>query len=947
MKIREDSPPGAYVVTSNVMARKYTKPSEVIDACMDVLREEGGDNCILQTESPRATTQRGESVDLPLSPTMGEFDPDLLHPFYPDCEKIADRTMGQGISSVNLSGDPFSPEMLSPSSNPSFSGRNDSSMSMRYPRQCEERVAENIGLNCDIVTGSNEQSGFTVRRHSQHAHVGRTGRRFLSSETIGSSSSCSHNYIANVHKQGAVLVDHNLDDARRENSAVFSASAKTGEEDRRTLRDNSSSTFESVLKSVVSSGVSCELDTAISATRSRRGSANIQSSDIFTNKISPKSRISNYSSCRLNVPHDEFLSCDISVDEKVSNQRVDASLPMTKNYASHKSSACLLEEEWKRKSEYGSADPAMHEASFGQASDVQSSIYSANIGKTYSASGSISDRIVGTTEKVRFDSASNRASRLPVGTKINLSHDDRSTAASYDVGTSYLPVQTLTRKANCAQGAGRERQGLDRPSEKIAVSSSYSNAHDSSGEDNNKPVNLCLLQEKREYQLGQKQFPSKDTRNREFRKYTKSFSIRPRPYQHSKRLNESQCTVGAVSPDKNQIFDLGCIDDKSDWNRKAGICDMGVENRTNLGTYNKEPFLAGFGQRSTADSNLSSLFSTSGSSHMMVQDEAKTYAVLSGRHNEDLMNPHSLPTKGSSQQQQSLYQQSRISHSIINYAGPQGHSPDLRATAMSPSPPVRDHRATPSSSLPGILPSSTVFSNILVGRQQHISVSPSRREEYHAHDSFQRHYEHLSNPFEPGISESRHSFQPRHPLSLDHHAGTSTFSPVQISPQDHQQVFSSHSASIMPYGGSLQIAQHQGYLKPPPVHLDDMSDEERERMRVKRERNRVAAAKCRNRRRELLERLEKEAEQLEREQELLRENVRRLRVQKLQLGNMLEEHEPSCQKTISEEEIKTLEEKERNSNDDQLKSASSGGMDTNESSASKISSSPPQVTTQA
>lgn len=47
-----------------------------------------------------------------------------------------------------------------------------------------------------------------------------------------------------------------------------------------------------------------------------------------------------------------------------------------------------------------------------------------------------------------------------------------------------------------------------------------------------------------------------------------------------------------------------------------------------------------------------------------------------------------------------------------------------------------------------------------------------------------------------------------------------------------------------------------------------------------------------------------EAEQLEREQELLRENVRRLRVQKLQLGNMLEEHEPTCHKVLTKESDK-------------------------------------------
>ncbi|CAK8690371.1 uncharacterized protein LOC143449367 [Clavelina lepadiformis] len=101
--------------------------------------------------------------------------------------------------------------------------------------------------------------------------------------------------------------------------------------------------------------------------------------------------------------------------------------------------------------------------------------------------------------------------------------------------------------------------------------------------------------------------------------------------------------------------------------------------------------------------------------------------------------------------------------------------------------------------------------------------------------------------------------------------------------------------------------REQYYLKPPPVDLEDLSDDERERMRVKRERNRVAAAKCRNRRRELLERLEKEAEQLEREQEVLRDNVKRLQAQKRKLGSMLDKHEPACANKLEDNVQTTFE----------------------------------------
>lgn len=86
-----------------------------------------------------------------------------------------------------------------------------------------------------------------------------------------------------------------------------------------------------------------------------------------------------------------------------------------------------------------------------------------------------------------------------------------------------------------------------------------------------------------------------------------------------------------------------------------------------------------------------------------------------------------------------------------------------------------------------------------------------------------------------------------------------------------------------------------------PADMEEISEEEKERQRVKREKNRIAAAKCRNRRREQLESLEKETEQLERENKNKRDILRLLQEEKENLTKALEDHEPKCTKTIAYE----------------------------------------------
>ncbi|KAL2094720.1 hypothetical protein ACEWY4_009439 [Coilia grayii] len=78
--------------------------------------------------------------------------------------------------------------------------------------------------------------------------------------------------------------------------------------------------------------------------------------------------------------------------------------------------------------------------------------------------------------------------------------------------------------------------------------------------------------------------------------------------------------------------------------------------------------------------------------------------------------------------------------------------------------------------------------------------------------------------------------------------------------------------------------------------LDDnkLSQEERERRRLRRERNRMAAAKCRNRRRVLTDTLQNESDQLESTQSQLQEEIAQLERQKEKLELVLEAHRPLC-----------------------------------------------------
>jgi len=86
-------------------------------------------------------------------------------------------------------------------------------------------------------------------------------------------------------------------------------------------------------------------------------------------------------------------------------------------------------------------------------------------------------------------------------------------------------------------------------------------------------------------------------------------------------------------------------------------------------------------------------------------------------------------------------------------------------------------------------------------------------------------------------------------------------------------------------GGSNMRVMHE---------IEEISEEEKERQRVKREKNRIAAAKCRNRRREQLESLEKETEMLERENKSKRELLRVLKEEKDNLQRALQFHESKC-----------------------------------------------------
>merc|ERR1719376_1299513 len=133
-----------------------------------------------------------------------------------------------------------------------------------------------------------------------------------------------------------------------------------------------------------------------------------------------------------------------------------------------------------------------------------------------------------------------------------------------------------------------------------------------------------------------------------------------------------------------------------------------------------------------------------------------------------------------------------------------------------------------------------------------------------------------------------HHFLPHHPSSSSSSSGNEGFYPPQTAPPPQHGNQQMVPLPRNKFGIGGQIRQD----------IEEITEEEKERQRIKREKNRIAAAKCRNRRREQLESLEKETEQLERENKSKREIIRMLQEEKENLQRALKDHELKCKKTV-------------------------------------------------
>lgn len=739
---------------------------------------------------------------------MGEFDVGVMPVIYDECERNRETTSRNITLAGDSSGDEtFVAEMMSPGVTNFSSHGMTSPLQWTSNRPERSRHIKRRSRPSHVVGATSDMRSYDQQNSDQ-----RRCNRFLSSETIV--SDCH----SEEHTQTVQYRPINYSRAgSRRTSGEYNSNGSV-------VKDITSNPFGNSFEPAPASGSSVmrEIDLAVSLAHSRFKNVSPQSCDVLSNEsdISPA-----FSTCDVHVTRKENRRSSDAVIVLRTSQHADAS-SMTKNYASHNINARSAEDEWKRKSDYGGACPAVHElkATFKQ-SDVRETLGRRSIES--------SDHNIQGRERSRSaasESANSEQSGLVFETKITSDHDERYTA-SYAVGASLLHVQSSPREAYWPRS--RSRQTYE---EQVVVRSNAKNGSHgihhtevlSNSEADNKPINLSLQQGKsRQGDLDCEISPHKIAKSSEFRKCAKSFSSRERPY---KRRTKSQCTVSPSTSGPALNLERDFVD-----SRQGLARDLEVDNRLLLDDYSKESATC-INHGLTPDSNTD-LFSPSEASHMMVQDESKTYAILSGRRNEEMMNSHMLSTSGASIQQQSLFPQGRHSHSIINYVGHHVPSPDMRPSEMSPSPPVRDHRATPSSSLPGIASSSKAFQNVIVpNRHNHHSASPSSREDFHASEAFQRQYD--NSHFDSPLQDSRHQLHQHPSLAMAPHHGGSTFSPLHIpQSQQTQQFLMKHhqnlphhaglgaSSSMLPYPPSMRIPQHQGYLKPPPVDLDDVSIE--------------------------------------------------------------------------------------------------------------------------
>ncbi|KAM6953867.1 v-fos FBJ murine osteosarcoma viral oncogene homolog Ab [Aplochiton taeniatus] len=106
-----------------------------------------------------------------------------------------------------------------------------------------------------------------------------------------------------------------------------------------------------------------------------------------------------------------------------------------------------------------------------------------------------------------------------------------------------------------------------------------------------------------------------------------------------------------------------------------------------------------------------------------------------------------------------------------------------------------------------------------------------------------------------------------------------------------------YSSSPSPAYSTMKSAGAKGISSNKRGRMEQISNEEDEKRKIRRERNKQAAAKCRNRRRELTDTLQAETDDLEDEKTKLQSDIANLLKEKEKLEFILAAHKPICKMT--------------------------------------------------
>lgn len=808
--------------------------------------------------------------------TMGNFDFNSSRPFLSSCERenTTDTTYNPTTSdrydfisrpqkmliTDSSSGEAFANELLSPIS--------EGMSSAPWMESCNQLLQQQCSNNMDRATAA--KTDCSAQAHAPQSRCHKLGRRFLSSETISSTHSSQYEEkdIRTHEKLNSISVIEN--EIMRESVRIASTRSRDSNKTF-TYRDANRITGLSHRKSLDqafkapppieldSANVLQEIDLAVLLAQSRyHGTPPSRSFSIAS------------SPCHLTDRNTYDRQFGSNEDHATNSLKVIATRKKGEAPSLSSSARYFMGNEWKRKSNYHDSSIEALEKKVVTTDccsiissgfeEVQGSNYNQILSScssferredSYGARGIVgADRGGSFGVQISFpDSSGSKTVLCPsLHPKIDVERDETDTTYVSDTlnASSTLPAQSPSVQKHC----WTKPSSITRFKE-LAVSAGSNSSSSSSGKiyerklfrghigpvdyshqsyKETKPIDLCLQQANKPFDVSRKSHAT-DPKVKLLppgRKFFKS-SCRLKPYQYQKfrrkEVIENPCSPSSFKTARN----LG--EEQTNFNDQVSACEMGIASKSaDLEAYNNNSYI---GTKSSTNLNLFGI-SESEPSHMMVHDDMKTYAVLSGRCDED-MSSHVQSNSTISPQQQTQFQQARQSYSIINYAGPHGQSPNIRAVDLSASPPVRGHRipiSTSPEALIGHQSQNKSYPNINVAHSQH-QPNPSLNHQIQQ-ETFQRAFE-SSNLFE--IPDQRHL----HTLPLLHHPATPNYGHVHITQQQQQQQQATsqyllkhehrreYYDNVSPHPGltmarySGSMPQHSGgYMKPPPVDLDEV-----------------------------------------------------------------------------------------------------------------------------